>query len=184
MKRFFIGLIAAIITFAIGIAAFENFDPESIIIPNVAVEEVTACNFPDELRIQSSDEDVFSGWYSFGNIQSKGMKEVNMISLLKNNDDKDDKISAYGGVFTTLEDYGDQGFFSSVSTQIDGYRVKFRTEKIKGISYRFEGIFFNNEITGKEDEEFLRGTLQKFVKGKKVAEFSGNLIYSEPQCWH
>ncbi len=37
---------------------------------------------------------------------------------------------------------------------------------------------------GKEGEELLRGTLQKFVKGDKVAEVSGDFAYYEPHCWH
>lgn len=201
MKIFLISLIIALTTLAVGISAFENFDPESIVIPNIVVEEeVIVCNIEESLSAKLSEieeensnkkllnEDLFSGWYALDDYMIKGMNEVRMVSLARNRDydykTDSQEISSSAGVFTILDDYGDQGFFSSVSTQIDGNKVKFRTEKIKSISYRFEGVFFKNKMPENEGEKVLRGTLQKFVKGKKVAEISGEFAYYEPQCWH
>ena len=202
MKKFLTGLIIALITFTVGIAAFENLDPESIVIPGVVVEdeEIFVCDSGKESSIEFSndeddvdykfteEEDFFNGWYALDDRMIKGINEVRMVSLARNEDYdyKTDsrEIASFAGVFTTLDDYGDQGFFSSVSTQIKGNKVKFRTEKIKGISYNFEGVFFKNKTMGKEGEELLRGTLQKFVKGKKAAEVSGDFAYYEPHCWH
>lgn len=123
-------------------------------------------------------EDNHGGWYALE--EYKGIDDVDMILIF--NSDGDEK--PYAGVFTTYEDYGDQGFVEKAWIKIDGNHVKFGTKKINGVRYRFEGTFASSSWSGYEREKPLYGTLQKFVKGKKVADVSGDFKYFEPQCWH
>jgi hypothetical protein len=120
-----------------------------------------------------------NGWYALDKF--KGMDEVMLISIYDPGTLDDE---AGGGVFTTLENYGDQGFFGSSWLKIDGNHVKFVTEKINGVRYQFEGTFRSANCSGREGEKPLYGTLQKFVKGKMIAEATGNFEYFEPHCWH
>jgi hypothetical protein len=115
------------------------------------------------------------------------MSEVKMILIgleIDHQTGNVDKMSSGGGVFTTFESYGDQGFVEDASFDIRLPYAKFRTKKIKGFEYSFEGIFFKNNTGGEEGEKVLRGTLRKFKNGKKLAEVSGDFAYHEPQCWH
>jgi len=201
VKISFVKMLILSVAFSIGFTAFKAFnlignskteivtqnieplyiqEPEIgknqlIVIDNSASDE----SFPDN---ENADENNFDGWYSPDH-RSPNMKEVIMIVLSKDCYNYDEPKS-YGGVFTTLENYGDQGHFGSSNARIDGEKVNFRTEKIKGIEYRFEGTFFREKMPKEEGEKVLRGTLQKFVKGKKVAQISGDFGYSEPHCWH
>ena len=118
----------------------------------------------------NGDEDYHSGWYMLDKFA--GMDEVMMIAISNVGE-------ANGGVFTTFENYG---FAEKAWIKIDGNHVKFGTKKINGVRYRFEGTFFSASWSDREREKPLYGTLQKFVKGKKVAEVSGNFKYSEPIC--
>jgi hypothetical protein len=114
------------------------------------------------------------------------MPEVDMIKLygdyLDKNDNPTQKMNLYAGIYTSLSDDIDEGFARSVWTKFDGNKVKFKTKKLKGITYQFEGVFFKNKTAGENGEELLRGTLRKFVKGKKVAEINGDFVYHEPYC--
>ena len=138
-------------------------------------EEIRAT--AQESFVNVADDQAIYGWYTLD--KYIGMDEVTMI-YISDPGTSDDEPS--GGVFTNFESYGDQGFFNSSRTKVNGNHVEFLTETIKGISYKFEGTFIYRTVT--EGEKPLYGTLQKFVKGKKVAETSGNFEYAEPRCWH
>ncbi len=173
---------------------FDIFHFENKSIPDVTVEEEIVESLPlrvaallEEEEVESIEEPEsqnFSGWYALD--KYKGMSEVSRISLWKDyadNEETGEKPVSYAGVFTSFEDYGDQGFVESIWAEVNGNNVRFRTNKIKGIEYRFKGVFFKNKMP-KIEEKTLSGTLQKFVKGKKVAEVSGDFAYHEPVCWH
>jgi hypothetical protein len=131
-------------------------------------------------HLKNNDEPlVRNGWYVLD--EFKGMNEVNMVYV---NDGGDDEERSGGGVFTKFENYGDQGFLSSTWIKIKGNHVIFETEKLDRISYKFEGTFLSDDWSGLENEKPLYGTLKKFVKGKLVAETTGNLKYFRPHCWH
>jgi hypothetical protein len=123
-------------------------------------------------NLQNNDSEYFSGWYALENYKYKGMPEVNMISLtrdnLNNDGSQNKKFTSYAGVFTEFEKYGDQGFIDSAWAEIEGSKVKFKTNKIKGIEYQFNGTFLNNKTSGEEGEKILRGTLQNLLKVKRL----------------
>jgi hypothetical protein len=117
------------------------------------------------------------------------MPDVYQIALYSDFEENFDgtqskKRKSSAGVFTEYENYGDQGFVESAWAEINSEKAKFRTKKINGFEYRFEGTFFKNKTSGKNGEKVLRGTLQKFKKGKKIAQTNGDFAYYEPQCWH
>ena len=200
MKKFLFGFVFAIVAFAIGVVAFESLNFESIFIPDDVVNEsestkgqlvVIEPNNSEEdfLDDNQSNEEFFNGWYALDDRMIKEMNEVRMVSISRFQNPTVDqtystKIIQSASIFTILENYGDQGAFASVSTQIDEDGVNFRTEKIKGIEYKFKGVFFKDKTMGVDGEKLLRGTLQKFVNSKKVAEVSGDFAYYEPHCWH
>jgi len=126
--------------------------------------------------IEEVSQDNYGGWYALDKFT--GMDEVTMIAI--SNSVGEDKASS--AVFTTFENHGNPGVVESAWIKIDGNHVKFGTEKIKGIRYRFEGTFATASWSDREREKPLYGTLQKFVKGKKVAEVSGNFKYFEEKC--
>jgi len=197
MMKVVFGLSVSLATFFCGFLGFEIFHLKNEVAPILTVEEVKRVEIPiiksEQLPETKEIKDVlepesqnFSGWYALDNY--KGMNEVQMISLsrdyyLNKDGTRDEDTVLYAGVFTSFENYGDQGFFDSASAEISGNKVKFRTNKIRGIEYRFKGVFFKDKMP-QAKEKALHGTLQKFVKGKKVAEVSGDFAYYEPHCWH
>lgn len=201
MKKSFLKFFVLLATFSIGFTTFKvfsfdkNHEAETALnaerIPPIFLEKPAfgkgnfalpnaELNSEDFVSDENAEKDDFNGWYALDNAP-KNMKEVTMIALSKDNYDEP---KSYGGVFTTFENYGDQGHFGSAFALINGDEASFRTEKINGIEYEFEGKFFKEKMPKKEGEKVLRGTLRKFVNGKKVAQVTGNFGYYEPHCWH
>lgn len=199
MKKSLLGLLTATITFFCGILPVKIFLFEQKPVLDVPVVEIKIPQAPvitsesfeieEEISVEKKLENqTIYGWYWLEGIH-EGMSGANTIALYRDielNDDgtRVEKITSSAGVFTLLENYGDQGYFESAWAEITDKKAKFRTKKIKGIEYRFEGIFFKNKTSGVDGEKVLRGTLKKFVKGKKVAEITGEFAYAEPHCWH
>lgn len=194
MKKSLLGLLIAFLTFFGGVFAakiylvkyqFVSVPPiEAVKIEEKKVEKVEHFISKETQKIQIEDlsaEKYIGGWYQLENY--KAIKDVHLISLHsewvgENNEKIVTSATIFGG-----KEFGDE-LFESVSAKIDHEKVKFRTKKIKGVSYRFEGTFFKNKTSGEDGEKVLRGTLQKYIKDKKVAEVSGDFSYYEPRCWH
>lgn len=196
MKKLLLGLTIALAAFSGGVLTTEAFrlTQKLMTTPNVEaikVADLRALKAESLQTMQTATAGDLSiqnnfGWYRLENY--RGMDEVNMISLwcdyeTSDNGTASEKIVG-GGVFTSFENYGDQGFVDSAWAEINEKEAKFRTNKIKGIEYRFEGVFHNNKTSGYDGEKVLRGTLRKYVKGKMVAEARGDYAYYEPHCWH
>ncbi len=127
----------------------------------------------------------FSGWFIADDF--KGMKEVWTILLNRNDENsKNEKLIWSAHILTNNPDGSpnDEADFHSISIKTEKDKLSFRTNKIRGIEYRFEGKFFKSGKNFDEDEKVLKGTMQKFVKGKKVAEFNDDFAYNEPRCFH
>lgn len=136
----------------------------------VAVENFQTIKI--ETEQQNEDDEYFNGWYELKNHNYGEMYEVKMISLRTDDSDKNGKYKLYGSVNTTITS------FDSNRAKIVGNKVSFKTYKLfYGVEYQFNGTFFKNKTSGEDGEEILRGTLQKFIKGKKVAEVTGNFAY-------
>ena len=181
MKKGLVGIVVFLAAFAFGTAtaSVKQTDVDTAPSPGGPVNAVVV-PVPEKPAAVENDvsADNYGGWYALD--EFTGMNEVTLISI-------DNSIGGdyepYGGVFTTFENYGDRGFVETAWIKVDGDHVKFGTEKINGVRYRFEGAFLSADW-GHEGEKPLYGTLQKFVKGKKVAEVSGNFKYFEPHCLH
>lgn len=177
MRKGLVGIAVFLAAFFFGTAIASLKQPEAA--PSVGAS-VNAVWEPEPEKPAVAENDVseksYGGWYDLD--EYTGMNEVNGIAI--SNSFGDDKGG--GGVFTTFEKYGDRGFVEDAWIKIDANHVMFRTKKINGIRYRFEGTFCSADWSDHERAKPLYGTLQKFVKGKKVAEVSGNFKYIEPMC--
>lgn len=174
----FIGIAVFLTAFLIGSAATTPAKRNEVAIaadPPVAATSELAPVYSEPV---SEDLPIY-GWYALD--EFKAMREVTMVYIY---DPGTIEEEAGGGVFTTFEKYGDQGFFGTSWIKIRDSRVTFKTEEINGISYEFDGTFPQGRTVHWEGEKPLYGTLQKFVQGKMVAETSGNFEYFETHCWH
>ncbi len=197
MKKSLLGLFVATLAFFVGVFAakiylvkyqFVSAPP----IEAVKVEEIKTVKpeisqpTKEIVSYQSSIYGNNYGWYSLD--ENNTMPEVSMISLSNQhiyNEDGTESgmVKSYAGIYTTLSEDIDEGFAEGVWVTVDN-NVKFKTKKLKGIVYSFEGFFFKNKTSGENGEKVLRGTLQKYIKGKKVAQMSGDFAYYEPHCLH
>lgn len=201
MKKSLLGLSVALAAFAFGVFTVRLFvyqqdfvivkkgeKIESVVvrnrhIPEIASEELSEAKEIEESEPLDNSQDI-NAWYSIDTY--KKMPEVAMIKFyLTYYDDKGKRIKEpllYSGVYTNLTDDVYESYAEGIQTKLTGNKLEFRTKKLKGIEYRFHGVFFKNKMMGEQEEKVLRGTLQKFVKGKKVAEVSGDFAYGEPYC--
>jgi len=198
MKKCLLCLSVALLAFLFGISTTQIFRPFQKPLPtplfeNEAVDvplfEPAPLSEPEEIDepVESIDAQTVHAWYSLDSY--KGMPEVEMINFYGTDVDDDgvklEKMAFYTGIYTNLfKNDVDEGFAEGIQTTVEGNKIKFKTKKLKGIEYRFEGTFFKNKTMGENGEKLLRGTLQKFVKGKKVAETSGDFEYTKPYCLH
>jgi hypothetical protein len=196
MKKSLLGLLIALIAFFCGILTVGIFRIEEIPMPNPLFEKEVINTSLSKTPPINETEDVevvedattqnINAWYSLDDY--KKMPEVEMIKLWVSYFYEDGILTKNpdinAGIYTRLSEDIDEGFAEAIWTKIGDNRISFKTKKLKGIEYRFEGNFFKNKAMGKYEEKLLRGTLQKFLKGKKVAEVSGDFAYSEPYCLH
>jgi hypothetical protein len=202
-------ILVSLLTFTIGIFAsfFFNFEesvPTENFIPVQPISQQTSelnQNYFSltEQTIQTNVENSFkpffdsfdkdesySGWFIAENF--KGMKEVWAISLDRDwENEKNEKLIWSANIrtsdtqeYSTNPDY----YFHSVKINTEKSKFSFKTNKIRGIEYKFYGEFHKTFYQFNEGEKVLKGTLQKFVKGKKVAEFTADFAYYEPKCTH
>ena len=114
------------------------------------------------------------------------MKEVWTILLTTDNEHfKDNKVWS-AMVLTDNPDgsSNDDDNFQSVRIKTENNHLSFKTNKIRGIEYKFDGEFFKNGKEFSNDEKVLKGTLQKILKGKVIAKFTADFAYHEPHCFH
>ncbi len=131
------------------------------------------------------NEQYFSGWLIPNNF--KGMPEVWTILLTRGDfNPENEKLVWSAMVLTTNADGepNDDDLFESVQIETVGSHLSFKTNKIRGIEYRFDGDFIKNGTDFSEDDSVLRGTMQKIVRGKQAAVFTAKFAYHEPHCFH
>jgi hypothetical protein len=192
MRKHIVGILIAVAAFLSGIVltsilsympnAASNEDFEGIAIVDSVPLSAIPTNTIDK---DSVIEQEIYGWYRRVNFSR--LKDVDMIMLSRSTDfvsDGSEKIVSNAGVFTMFDEYGDQGFVEDAWAEVDEHHARFRTKKIKGFEFRFEGTFIKNRTMSANGELVLRGTLQQFRKGKKVAETTDDFTYYEPHCWH
>jgi hypothetical protein len=131
------------------------------------------------------ESEGFDGWFITDNF--KGMKEVWAISIdIERANEKAEKLvwSSMIRTKTESDSLNEDDYFHSISITADKSRLSFKTNRIRGIEYKFEGEFSSKFYKFEEGEKVLKGTLQKFIKGKKVAEFTSDFKFYEPHCLH
>lgn len=202
MKKSFLALLIAVLSFCSGFFTFKLFNleknPEAFPqIEAVTTDEIKKDEVPF-LKIEQTNENsetdefaafkiqTISAWYDLE--EYKNMPEVAMINFYATNVDDDGnnlgKMSYEAGIYTNLTEDVDESYAEGIQVTVENNKFTFKTKKLKGIEYRFQGTFFKGKMIGEKNEKVLRGTLQKFVKGKIVAEASGNFRYFEPYCLH
>lgn len=193
MKKSLLSLLIALLTFFGGVFAakiylvkYQFVSVPSIETVKIEEERTNELKFSESDQLQKkevseNEDDKFHGWYFLGE-DIKTMPEVKMIEISKisANIHSSKKTVVSSGIFTDFLEHGYHGYVEDLWTKIEDNKVEFRTKKIKGIEYSFKGFFFKNKTSGKYGEEILRGTLKKYIKGKKVAEVSGDFAYSPP----
>lgn len=202
MKR----LLVALLTFAIGVFAFGLFSFKSSF--NLGIKEVTLNEIPvstitpnldiqpekpQEIKTENDlpffnsfkKDEGYSGWFIADDF--KGMPEVWTILLDQDFVESNDKNFIWQAmVLTKHKDNtpNDNADFSSIWIKTENNKLSFKTQKYRNVEYKFSGEFLRNGKNFEQEEKILKGTMQKFVKGKKVAEFTTNFAYYEPRCFH
>ena len=192
-------LLIAFLTFTIGIMAFnllksretstsailtmenKTFVASQSSLENIPIERI---KYSKSFFDSFNEDEGFSGWLIADNF--KGMKEVWTILLTTDNEHlKDNKVWS-AMVLTDNPDgsSNDDDNFQSVRIKTENNHLSFKTNKIRGIEYKFDGEFFKNGKDFSNDEKVLKGTMQKIVKGKVVAKFTADFAYLEPHCFH
>jgi len=129
--------------------------------------------------VEVETEEFFNGWYSVDDF--KGMKDVWTMQLSRDYENGDNRKVLWSAAILT-ENENNIAHSSFVS--IENNRLSFKTNKVKNIEYKFDGVFFKGKKQGKDGEKILKGTLRKFAKGKQVAAIKADFKYYEPRCWH
>lgn len=209
--------LAALVTFTIGVLAFNfwkiesavtimNLSPERKIVETAPVQaklfqiddapvekkEVEKSeslkSFFDSFKAAEYDEweyQGYSGWFIADDFT--GMPEVWTILLRRDDENSKKGKLVWSAMILTQNADGspnDDDNFRSVSIKTKGSNLSFKTKKIHGIEYKFDGKFFKNGKSFSNEEKVLKGTLQKFVRGKKTAELTADFAYHEPVCFH
>lgn len=193
-------ILIALLTFLLGVSAFNLLNFEKVkklqqpapVQKIVEISETQIEDFPSqkpdnfEPFFDSFNEDEsYYGWLMADNF--KGMKEVWTILLSRDDENfKNEKPVWSAMILTQYNDYSpnDDDNFQSVWIKTENNRLSFRTNKIRGIEYKFDGKFFKNGKDFSNDEKVLRGTLRKIVRGKETAKFNADFAYYEPHCFH
>lgn len=131
-----------------------------------------------------NEDEGYYGWFIPD--EFKGMKEVWTILLSRNPENSKSGKFAWSVAILTQTPDGtpNEDGNDSIRIKTQGSHLSFRTNKVRGVEYRFKGEFFKSGNQFTKAENVLKGTLQKFYKGRKIAEFTDNFAYYEPQCWH
>lgn len=153
--------------------------------PSEKIENLKA--FFDSFTANDYDRNQYQsygGWFIADDF--RGMKEVWTILLTRDDVNSEEKLLWSAMILTQHADGSpnDDDNFQSVWIKTENNRLSFRTNKIRGIEYKFDGKFFKNGKEFSEDEKVLKGTLRKIVKGREVAKFTANFAYHEPVCFH
>ncbi len=129
--------------------------------------------------------EYYYGWFIADKF--KGMKEVWAISLDRDSENPQTEEFKWSAMILTVnkdDSVNDDDDFHAIQIKTNGRNISFTTNKIRGIKYKFTGEFGNEFYNFEEGKKALKGTLQKFVNGKKVAEFTSDFKFYEPHCLH
>ena len=193
-------ILIALLTFSLGVSASNLLSLEKTpISPTVApiqksveILQVQTFDFSVQKTENSkpffnsfNDDEGYGGWLIADKFE--GIREVWTILLSRDSENSSVDKLVWSAIVLTINADGesnDDDNFQSVWIKTEGNRLSFRTNKIRGIEYRFSGEFFKTGKDFTDDEKVLKGTLQKIVRGKEVAKFTADFAYAEPVCFH
>jgi hypothetical protein len=127
----------------------------------------------------------YSGWFIPD--EFVGMNEIWTLVLSRDKTNSKKGEMLWNAILLTQDkDHSakDEDNFFSTSLKAEKNKLIFQTNKIRGIEYKFEGTFIRVGPDFEESEKVLKGTMRKFSKGRKIAEFRADFAYHEPKCWH
>lgn len=188
LLTFLLGVSGVNLLRSVKIAAPKVVEPvqANVEIPKVQTSDVPILKVKDLKPFFDSfrDDDGYGGWLMADKF--KGMKEVWTILLSRDSEALGNDKLVWSAMVLTLNADGESNDddFYSVQIKTDDNRLSFRTNKIRGIEYRFDGEFFKTGKDFSDDEKVLKGTLEKLVKGKTTAKFTADFAYKEPHCFH
>jgi hypothetical protein len=201
MKKFLVGLS----TFAVGVLFSYSFYFLNVSdsrldekVQTAGEDETYICSFVPNNEIHENKTETFkpffdsfdetegfNGWFIADKF--KGMKEVWAISLGRDSENPQTEELKWSAMILTVnkdDSVNDDDDFHSIQIKTNGRKLSFTTNKVRGIEYKFAGEFGNDFYKFDESKKVLKGILQKFVNGKKVAEFVSDFKYYEPHCLH
>lgn len=162
-------------------------DVQNTIIPFESLE--SAKPFFESFKINAYDENDnyqgYNGWFIADDF--KGMNEVWTILLDRSSENSGDNKLIWSAMVLTLntdDSSNDTDKFHSVWIKTEKDKFSFTTNKIRGTQYKFSGKFFKNGNKFSQNEKVLKGTMQKIIKGKRVAKFTADFAFHEPTCFH
>jgi len=190
MKKFLFNILIASLALLLGVFIQNLFQFKEALVSVEKVETNKVVEIPNfqieneqiekDKRLDTfQDEEFGGGWYMADGF--KGMREVWTILLSRDYEDSKNEKLVWSAIILTDKEKDN---FESVWIKTHNNKLSFRTHKVRDIEYKFEGEFLKNGKLASEGEEVLKGTLQKLIKGKKVAEVKTNFAYHEPRCWH
>ncbi len=201
MKKIFVGLS----TFAVGVLFSYSFYFLNVSdsrldekVQTAGEDETYICSFVSDKEVDENKtinfkpffdsfdaDEYYYGWFIADKF--KGMKEVWAISLDRDSENSQTEGLKWAAMILTVNkdnSVNDDDDFHSIQIKTNERNLSFTTNKIRGIKYKFDGKFYNNFYKFEEGEKALKGKLQKFVNGKKIAEFTADFKFYEPKCLH
>jgi hypothetical protein len=192
MKKIFV----ALLTFSLGILAFNlwHLDKSSLTQKSTPVQnnhsdkesaiKLVKDNYQEAIEKPFFDSVIEDEYYSgsFKNDDFELREDVWMIKLWYDSEDIKSEKVAWGAQLIRVQDIDSK--FSTIWIKTDHNRLSFKTRKVRGIEYRFEGEFLQKGNSFSEGVTVLKGTTQKFVKGRKIKEFTSTFSYFVPECVH
>ncbi len=193
MKRIFIGLVAVVTTFFVGVLIQGSFQFQANFTDKLNSEVVVKSveNMPDlvssdeKLTIKSERKEFSypnpiyrfprTGIY-FSTIKYKDEQSEFQMELTYEKNYKTRRLRGVNQEYEILKIDGSvfdqKRDFKNISIKITKDKIILKTSKVKGIEYKFEGTFTKDEYfeSDFDDQIVLKGILQKFSGGKKISE--------------
>lgn len=183
MKTYLAGFVATLLLMMSAFApSIARSEAQTLNLSHSAVVAMPTPPWNDDAEppLAKVDETYIDAWYRPAKVRRLWRNEVFFISLYST--PTDDETITRAGVMTNIFDDIDRDFAAAENLIIDGDRISFRTKSVGRVSYRFAGVFFKHRKMGETGERVLRGTLTRYVSGKRAGRYRGDFIFIEPIC--
>lgn len=175
MRNISLRLCITLVTFIVGVCAYTLWVPE----PSTKIDKLELSGLippaqpvnsqTNEPRVEAATEppspfDPSGDYHPIRQIADESERFVQFALEVRR---RKKKLVAWGHVSNV------GGWYKFISVSVTEKHLKFRTEKVKSVEYRFEGRFlgsgnFSEQFNGYTGSVMLQGTLQKFLNGQKA----------------